>query len=125
MLRTKRGGKCGVGQLVMTRPTALCVVARPDPSMGGPNGGSGSYAIRALSWNNLHLEDVDRYHRQMALIQALVAERPVAPPPGKGSAIMASEFAHLTQADQHIAGAKERIVRQQQLIERIGAGATV
>ncbi len=33
----------------MTRPTALCVVAGPDPSMGGPNGGSGSYAIRALS----------------------------------------------------------------------------
>src|SRR5215472_15957340 len=35
---------------------------------------------------------------------------------------MASEFAHLTQADQHIAGAKERIVRQQQLIERLAAG---
>src|SRR5215831_7660665 len=48
ILRTKRGGKCGVSQLVMTRPTALCVVARPDPSMGGPNGGSGSYTIRAL-----------------------------------------------------------------------------
>jgi hypothetical protein len=46
-----------------------------------------------------------------------MAERPVALPPGKGSAIMASEFAHL--ADQHIAGAKERIVRQQQLIERL------
>jgi hypothetical protein len=46
ILRTKRGGRCGVGQLVMTRPTALCVVARPDPSMGGPNGGSGAYAIR-------------------------------------------------------------------------------
>jgi hypothetical protein len=60
----------------------------------------------------------------MALIQALVAERPVALPPvcNKGSAIMASEFAHLTQADQHIAGAKERIVRQQQLIERLAAG---
>src|SRR5262245_12565813 len=48
ILRSKRGGKCGVGQLVMTCPTALCVVARPDPSRGGPNGGSGSYAIRAL-----------------------------------------------------------------------------
>ena len=35
---------------------------------------------------------------------------------------MASEFAHLTQADQHIADAKERIVRQQQLIERLAAG---
>jgi len=34
---------------------------------------------------------------------------------------MASEFAPLTQADQHIAGAKERIVRQQQLIERLAA----
>jgi hypothetical protein len=34
---------------------------------------------------------------------------------------MASEFAHLTEADQHIAGAKERIVRQQQLIERLAA----
>ena len=34
---------------------------------------------------------------------------------------MASEFDHLTQADQHIAGAKERIVRQQQLIERLAA----
>jgi hypothetical protein len=34
---------------------------------------------------------------------------------------MASEFDHLTQADQHIAGAKERIVRQQQLIERRAA----
>jgi hypothetical protein len=33
---------------VMTRPTALCVVAKRDPSMGGPNGGSGAYAIRAL-----------------------------------------------------------------------------
>src|SRR5262245_22636419 len=48
ILRTKLSGKCGVGQLVMTRPTALCVVARPDPSRGGQNGGSGSYAIRAL-----------------------------------------------------------------------------
>src|SRR5215470_5195044 len=48
ILRTKLSGKCGVGQLVMTRPTALCVVARPDPSRGGPNGGSGSCAIRAL-----------------------------------------------------------------------------
>ena len=50
-----------------------------------------------------------------------MAERPVALPPGKGSAVMASEFAHLTQADQHIAGAKDRIVRQQQLIERLAA----
>jgi len=48
ILRTKLSGKCGVAQLVMTRRTALCVVARPDPSPGGPNGGSGSYAIRAL-----------------------------------------------------------------------------
>jgi len=53
--------------------------------------------------------------------QASVAERPVALPPGKGSAIMASKVAHLTQADQHIAGAKERIARQQQLIERLAA----
>jgi len=44
ILRTKLSGKCGVGQLVVTRPTALCVMARPDPSRGGPNGGSGSYA---------------------------------------------------------------------------------
>src|SRR5262249_45023055 len=51
--------------------------------------------------------------------QASVVERPVALPPGKGTAIMASEFAHLTQADQHIAGVKERIVKQQQLIERL------
>jgi hypothetical protein len=50
-----------------------------------------------------------------------VAERPVALPPGKGSAIMADEFAHLTQADEHIAGAKERIVRQRQVIERLAA----
>ena len=34
---------------------------------------------------------------------------------------MASEFAHLTQADQHIAGAKERIVRQRQLIAGLAA----
>jgi len=34
---------------------------------------------------------------------------------------MADEFAHLTQADQHIAGAKERIVRQRQVIERLAA----
>src|SRR6516164_10825087 len=39
ILRTKLSGKCGVGQLVMTRRTALCVVA---------SGESGSYAIRAL-----------------------------------------------------------------------------
>jgi len=35
---------------------------------------------------------------------------------------MADEFAHLIEADQHIAGAKERIVRQRQLIERLAAG---
>jgi hypothetical protein len=35
---------------------------------------------------------------------------------------MPDQFAHLTQADQHIAGVKERIVRQQQLIERLAAG---
>ena len=34
---------------------------------------------------------------------------------------MADELAYLTQADQHIAGAKERIVRQRQLIERLAA----
>jgi hypothetical protein len=50
-----------------------------------------------------------------------VAERPVALPPEKGSAIMADEFAHLAQVDRHIAGAKERIDKQQKLIERLGA----
>jgi hypothetical protein len=34
---------------------------------------------------------------------------------------MADGFAHLAQADQHIAGAKERIVRQRQVIERLAA----
>jgi len=59
----------------------------------------------------------------VALRQASVAERPVALPPGKGSAIMADE---LTEADQHIAGAEERIVRQRQLIERLaGRGHNV
>src|SRR5262245_35662280 len=34
----------------MMRPCrSWTVVARPDPSMGGPTGGSGAYAIRALS----------------------------------------------------------------------------
>jgi hypothetical protein len=47
-----------------------------------------------------------------------VAERPVALPPEKGSAIMADELA---QADQHIAGAKERIDKQRKLIERLAA----
>jgi hypothetical protein len=50
-----------------------------------------------------------------------VAERPVALPPEKGSAIMAEELAHLAQVDQHIAGAKERIDKQRKLIERLGA----
>ena len=47
-----------------------------------------------------------------------VAERPIALPPEKGSAIMADEFARLAEADQHIAGAKERIDKQRKLIER-------
>jgi len=34
---------------------------------------------------------------------------------------MADEFAHLAQADQHIAGAKERIEKQRKLIERLAA----
>jgi len=34
---------------------------------------------------------------------------------------MADEFAHLAQADQHIAGAKERIDKQRKLIERLAA----
>ena len=50
-----------------------------------------------------------------------MAERPVALLPEKGSAIMAEELAHLAQADQHIAGAKERIDKQRKLIERLGA----
>jgi len=32
---------------------------------------------------------------------------------------MADELAHLAQADGHIAGAKERIHRQEQLIQRL------
>src|SRR5262249_22705986 len=40
ILRTEPGGKCGVGQLVMTRfCRSWTVVARPDPSMGGPTAG--------------------------------------------------------------------------------------
>jgi hypothetical protein len=54
-------------------------------------------------------------------VQALVAERPIALPPERGSAIMAHEFAHLTRADQHIAGIKERIHKQQELIEHLAA----
>jgi hypothetical protein len=50
-----------------------------------------------------------------------VAERPVALPPEKGSAIMADEFDLLAQADQHIAGVKEQINKQQELIERLVA----
>ena len=50
-----------------------------------------------------------------------MAERPVALPPEKGSAIMADEFAHLVQADEHVAGAKERIDKQRKLIERLAA----
>ena len=50
-----------------------------------------------------------------------MAERPVALPPEKGSAIMADEFAHLAQVDQHIAGGKERIDKQRKLIERLAA----
>jgi len=34
---------------------------------------------------------------------------------------MADGFAHLAQADQHIAGVKERINKQQELIERLVA----
>ena len=34
---------------------------------------------------------------------------------------MADELAHLAQADQHIAGAKERINKQEELIERLAA----
>ena len=34
---------------------------------------------------------------------------------------MADELAHLAQVDQHIAGAKERIDKQQKLIERLAA----
>ena len=32
---------------------------------------------------------------------------------------MADQFAHLDEADGHIAGAKERVVRQRQLIARL------
>jgi hypothetical protein len=32
---------------------------------------------------------------------------------------MADDFAHLAEADRHIAGAKERVVRQRQLIARL------
>ena len=35
---------------------------------------------------------------------------------------MADEFAHLVQADEHVAGAKERIDKQRKLIERLTAG---
>jgi len=35
---------------------------------------------------------------------------------------MADEFARLAQADQHIAGARERIDKQRKLIERLAAG---
>jgi hypothetical protein len=34
---------------------------------------------------------------------------------------MSHDFAHLTRADQHIAGIKERINKQQELIERLAA----
>jgi len=34
---------------------------------------------------------------------------------------MADPVAHLSEADRHIAGAKERIVRQRQLIVRLAA----
>jgi len=34
---------------------------------------------------------------------------------------MADEFADLVQADEHIAGAKERIDKQRKLIERLAA----
>ena len=34
---------------------------------------------------------------------------------------MADEFAHLVQADEHVAGAKERIDKQRKLIERLAA----
>jgi hypothetical protein len=55
-----------------------------------------------------------------------VAERPVALPPEKGSAIMADDVARLAQADQLIARVKEHINKQQELIERLVAeGHTV
>jgi hypothetical protein len=39
---------------------------------------------------------------------------------------MADDFAYLAQADRHIAGAKERVVRQRQLIARLaGSGHSV
>ena len=34
---------------------------------------------------------------------------------------MADEFAHLVQANEHVAGAKERIQKQRKLIERLTA----
>jgi len=34
---------------------------------------------------------------------------------------MADEFAHLVQADEHVAGAKERIDKQRKLIEHLAA----
>jgi len=34
---------------------------------------------------------------------------------------MADEIAYLAQADRHIAGAKERVVKQRQLIARLAA----
>jgi hypothetical protein len=34
---------------------------------------------------------------------------------------MADDFAHLAQADRHIAGAKERVVRQRQFIARLAS----
>jgi hypothetical protein len=34
---------------------------------------------------------------------------------------MADDFAHLAQADRHVAGAKERVVRQRHLIARLTA----
>ena len=39
----------------------------------------------------------------------------------QGSAVMPDEFVYLAQVDLHIAGAKERIDKQQQLIERLCA----
>jgi hypothetical protein len=34
---------------------------------------------------------------------------------------MADEFVHLVQADEHIAGARARIVKQRELIKRLAA----
>jgi len=58
---------------------------------------------------------------KQVLRQASVAERRLALPPEKGSAIMADEFARLVQANEHVAGAKERIHKQRKLIERLTA----